>query len=119
MSELDAGRIVPTEGIFNFRDYVGKAADDSGTLRRRLLYRSTQHMDASDDDLDVVASLDLKGLIDFRGASASASACAVHPYRLHPDFGTQVIMAEGQAAMRGMYETMPTEPVIVSLFRNG
>lgn len=139
MTNIEATRIVPTSGIYNFRDYGGYAVAGGGHLRRGILLRSGQHMDATDADLDIVTSLRLSCIIDFRGASERS----MHPCRRHPDFAGDLIIAEGETVdpakvaamtgseqqpmpstfaegrsmMRGVYEDMPLEPVIVTLFR--
>ena len=49
-----------TEGIHNFRDFGGWPGADGKTVRTGLLYRSGQHVEASDEDLAAIAALDMR-----------------------------------------------------------
>ena len=46
-----------TEGIHNFRDYGGYPTRGGGRVVSGLLYRSGQHVEASDEDLAAIAAL--------------------------------------------------------------
>ena len=50
-------RVLPLDGIHNFRDYGGYAARDGARLKQGVLWRSGQHVDASEDDLTKVAAI--------------------------------------------------------------
>ena len=54
------------QGIHNFRDYGGYSAA-GGKVRRGVLYRSGQHVAATDEDLAELAALDIRTVIDLRG----------------------------------------------------
>ena len=47
------------EGVYNFRDYGGYPVAGGGRLKRGLLWRSGQHHDATDADLERIAALKL------------------------------------------------------------
>ena len=91
---MDQDRVIPLEGIHNFRDYGGYPVAGGGRMKRRLLYRSGQHVDASDADLAAIAALDLRHVIDFRGASERQT----YPCRRSDGFCAEVIAFEGETA---------------------
>ena len=49
-------RVLPLWGIHNFRDYGGYAMRGGATLKRGVLWRSGQHVDATSDDLEAVSN---------------------------------------------------------------
>ncbi len=83
-----------TEGIHNFRDYGGYAVAGGGRVKTGLLFRSGHHADASREDLDMVAKVDLKHVIDMRGDSERAR----HTCRRPEGFGGEVICFAGETA---------------------
>ena len=54
---MDQTRILPLEGIRNFRDYGGYAAADGTTVKRRTMWRSGHHHGATRADLEAVDAL--------------------------------------------------------------
>ena len=60
---------IPTDGIHNFRDYGGWTGAGGRTVKTGLLYRSGQHVGASDADLATFAALGIRTVIDLRGTS--------------------------------------------------
>lgn len=130
----DTSPFLTTEGIHNLRDYGGYAGLDGARIRKGLLFRSGQHRDASDDDLDLVQSLDIRTIIDFRGHSERN----LFPCRRHPDFGAEVIAYEGETSssppheggggttsmtaqkafdrMIAVYTRMPVNPAMIEMF---
>lgn len=89
-----------TDGIHNLRDYGGYAGADGATVRKGLLYRSGQHIDASEADLALVQSLDIRTIVDFRGSSERAS----FPCARHPEFAADVIAFDGETASSPPHE---------------
>jgi protein-tyrosine phosphatase len=87
-------RVLPLEGIHNFRDYGSYASSHGGRLKPRVLWRSAQHGEASDDDLAAVDDLALATVVDLRGDSERASS----PCRRGPGFTGQVFHQEGETA---------------------
>ncbi|HLK23335.1 MAG TPA: tyrosine-protein phosphatase [Caulobacteraceae bacterium] len=59
-------RVMPLEGIGNFRDFGGYAASDGRRIRRGRLYRSAHHGQATDADLEAIAALNLAAIVDLR-----------------------------------------------------
>lgn len=59
-------RMMPLQGVHNFRDYGGYALVGGGRLKRGLLWRSGQHAGATDDDLAKIAQLGLASVFDLR-----------------------------------------------------
>jgi protein tyrosine/serine phosphatase len=129
-------RVLPMQGIHNFRDYGGYRAR-GGAIRQGVLWRSGQHGDATADDLDAVHRLGIATVIDLRGDS-EREAC---PCLRHPEFEGHVLFhpgetasahgraaheeaaeqvrtaADAHAAMTRLYETLPFRPVLVGTYR--
>ena len=59
-------RILPLEGVLNFRDYGGYPTAGGHVLRRGRLYRSAHHGRATDADLAAMAELELAVIVDLR-----------------------------------------------------
>ena len=91
---MDHDRILPLEGIRNFRDYGGYAGADGATVKRGVLWRSGHHHEATADDLEKVAALGLAAVIDLRGDSERA----LYPCARHPEFGAAVLYEPGETA---------------------
>lgn len=133
----NAPRIGPffvTEGIHNLRDYGGYAVPDGGRVRDGLLFRSGQHMEASDSDLEVLHRLDIRTIIDLRGVSEREG----FPCRRHRSFAAQVIAHDGETSnsppheggggtitmtqqrarerMLAVYTRMPVNPAMIAMF---
>ena len=79
-------RVLPLEGVHNFRDYGGYPVAGGGRLKRGLLWRSGQHHGATDADLQRIAALNLVAVYDLRTAQERTS----HPCRRPPEFGAEV-----------------------------
>lgn len=126
-------RFLPMSGIHNFRDYGGYAIGGGGRVKRGLLYRSGQHMEASDEDLAHLDQLDIRTVIDLRGKSERSN----FPCRRAPDFGAHVIFYEGETTssppheaagaaemtpqkaferMKAVYTRMPVNPAMIAMF---
>lgn len=91
---MSTDRILHLDGIRNFRDYGGYATADGATVRRRVLWRSGHHHEATPQDLDKVAALGLTAVIDLRGDSERA----LYPCARHPEFGAAVLYEPGETA---------------------
>ena len=127
-------RILPMEGIRNFRDYGGYPGADGARVKRGVLWRSGHHHEATPGDLDRVSELGLAAVIDLRGDSERA----LYPCARHPEFGAAVLYepgetaglsgaaahetagqgvrtgAEARAAMVRLNQGMPWRPVLVA-----
>jgi protein tyrosine/serine phosphatase len=135
IAEADAiGPFLPTDGIHNLRDYGGYAVPGGGRVRTGLLFRSGQHMEASDADLALIHALDIRIIIDLRGASERTG----FPCRRHPQFTAQVIAHDGETSnsppheggcgrvvmtpqkarerMLAVYTRMPVNPAMIAMF---
>ena len=122
------------DGIHNLRDYGGYGAVDGARVRRGLLYRSGQHRDASDADLDLIDRLDIRTIVDLRGVSEREG----FPCRRHPEFSAEVIAHDGETSnsppheggggqvqmtpqraydrMIAVYTRMPVNPAMTAMF---
>jgi protein tyrosine/serine phosphatase len=87
-------RVLPLEGIHNFRDYGGYASSHGGRVKPRVLWRSAQHVEASDADLAALDDLGLAAVIDLRGESERAAS----PCRRSPGFAGRVFTHPGETA---------------------
>lgn len=120
------------EGIHNFRDYGGYRAE-GGTVRRGLLFRSGQHVAATDADLAELAVLDIRTVIDLRGITERE----MNPCRRHEGWSGEVIAHEGETTsspphmdidpdtttakyardrMLAVYTRMPNNPAMHAMF---
>ncbi|MEP2736809.1 MAG: tyrosine-protein phosphatase [Erythrobacter sp.] len=85
---------VPTDGIHNLRDFGGYSVSGGGTVKTGLLFRSGQHVGASDTDLNALDGLDLGTVIDLRGNGERAQ----HPCRRSDTFNAEVIFYDGETS---------------------
>ncbi|MFT5329826.1 MAG: protein-tyrosine phosphatase [Parasphingorhabdus sp.] len=130
-------RILPMEGIHNFRDYGGYLTRGGSRFRTGLLYRSGQHLDATPDDLATVSDLKLTTVIDLRGDSERMNYPCARP----EDFQAEILFAPGEMAdrhgnaphveaaesvrtaeqasqaMARLYKSMPYRPNLIAIFR--
>lgn len=133
MSGPDSSLFLPTEGIHNFRDYGGWLTHDGRQVRRGLLFRSGQHVGATEQDLVLIAGLDIRTVIDLRGTSERER----NPCRRVEGFAGEVIFYEGETSsspphmdvgpevttadfarerMLGVYTRMPQNPAMQAMF---
>lgn len=92
MSVIEPASFLATQGIHNFRDYGGWLTRDGGQVRRGMLFRSGHHVGATDADLALIADLEIRTVIDLRGASERAR----NPCRRIDGFAGEVIFYEGE-----------------------
>lgn len=127
-------RVLPLDGVNNFRDYGGYAVAGGGRIKTGLLWRSAQHGDATDADLAVIEALGIKTIIDLRGPSERAAkpcrrpaSCDAevlfHPEEtaglaLHTEAADGVLTAaEARAAMIRLYEGIAFRPNLLAMVR--
>lgn len=128
------GPFYVTEGIHNLRDYGGYAVAGGGRVKTGVLFRSGQHMEASDADLDLIHALDIRTVIDLRGNSEREG----FPCRRHANFNAQVLAHDGETTnsppheggggvtemtaakarerMLAVYTRMPVNPAMIDIF---
>lgn len=87
-------RVLALRGVHNFRDYGGYAVIGGGRVNRGVLWRSGQHVDASKDDLAAIDALDIRHVVDFRGASERSNAPCPRP----ANFAGEVHFFDGETA---------------------
>lgn len=129
-----ASPFMPTDGIHNLRDYGGYGLPGGARVKTGLLLRSGQHMEASEADLETLAQLDIRTIIDLRGISERTS----FPCRRHPSFDAHVIAYDGETTnsppheggggavdmtpekarqrMIAVYTRMPNNPAMLDMF---
>lgn len=125
---------LPTTGIHNLRDYGGWKVPGEGHVKTGLLWRSGQHWQACEEDLEVIETLGIKTIIDLRGESERTR----FPCRRHPRFAAQVLAYEGETSnsppheggggtlvmdeqmafdrMIAVYTRMPVNPAMLAMF---
>jgi protein tyrosine/serine phosphatase len=125
---------LPTQGIHNLRDYGGWAVTGGGRVKTGLLWRSGQHRDASDADLETFQALDIRTIIDLRGVTEREK----FPCRRHADFNAKIVAHPGETSnsppheggggavvmtaeraferMIAVYTRMPVNPAMISMF---
>ena len=122
-----------TEGIHNFRDFGGWLGADGRQVRTGLLYRSGQHVEASDADLAAIDALDIRTVIDLRGEGERAR----NPCRRVEGGDGDVLFYEGETSsspphmditpetttaefarerMLAVYTRMPVNPAMQTMF---
>ena len=72
-------RTIELEGVVNFRDFGGAAAQDGRRVKRGVLYRSGHHADATDEDLRRLADMDFALIVDLRRPPERANGPARRP----------------------------------------
>lgn len=82
-------RVLPLEGVHNFRDAGGYVLSGGGRMKRAAVWRSGQHHGASDADLARIADLALASVFDLR----SSKERDAHPCRRPQPFAAQVFLA--------------------------
>lgn len=132
MTAPDVQRLVPFEGVGNFRDFGGYRAL-GGHLRLGRLYRSAHMAQASDADLATLAAYGIRAVVDLRRAVERAA----EPCRRWEGFGAEVIendieeaflnpnpgfpmhldVAAHRARSRGFYARAAYEERHIDLFR--
>ncbi|MBD58745.1 MAG: protein tyrosine phosphatase [Citromicrobium sp.] len=83
-----------TEGIHNFRDYGGYPTQGGGRVHTGLLYRSGQHWEASEADLQTFAALGIRTVIDLRGNGERER----HPCRRPDLWDGEVVFYDGETS---------------------
>ena len=122
-----------TEGIHNFRDYGGWETRARGRVKSGLLFRSGQHVGATNADLAAIAELDIRTVIDLRGTSERER----NPCRRVEGFDGEVVFYEGETTsspphmdvepgssasnfarqrMMAVYTRMPHNPAMIDMF---
>ncbi|MBW8753121.1 MAG: tyrosine-protein phosphatase [Sphingomonadales bacterium] len=91
---MSQDRVLPLEGVHNFRDYGGYAIAGGGRLRRGMLWRSGQHHGATESDLARIAALNLAAVFDLR----SSKERSAHPCRRPEGFAAEVYFGEDPPA---------------------
>ncbi|MFI4974394.1 MAG: tyrosine-protein phosphatase [Caulobacterales bacterium] len=86
-------RLLPLEGVENFRDYGDYPTAAGRRMRRGVLYRSASHARATDADLAFMDSLDLAVIVDLRRPGERER----DPSRRPPGFKGQVIQNDTEA----------------------
>lgn len=81
-----------TTGIHNFRDFGGWPSKAGGQVKTGLLFRSGQHVGATDEDLAVMQALDIRTVIDLRGNSERQR----NPCRRPEGFEGDVVFHDGE-----------------------
>ena len=83
---MTADRVLPLEGVNNFRDYGGYAVPGGGRVKRAALWR--------DEDLAAIGALSIATVIDLRGENERQT----NPCRRPAGFAAQVLICEGENA---------------------
>ena len=83
-------RILPFEGVENFRDFGGYAIGGGRRLATGRLYRSAHHARATDADLERLAALNLAVVVDLRRPQERLR----EPCKRPKVFGAQVIESD-------------------------
>jgi protein-tyrosine phosphatase len=82
-------RVLPLDGVHNFRDFGGYAVIGGGRLKRRKLWRSGQHFGATEQDLARIAQLGLTAVYDLRTNDERRS----HPCARPVGFNARILLS--------------------------
>lgn len=96
MDKLPRTRILRTSGIRNFRDFGGYHTRGGGQIVTGHLYRSGDHANASESDLELVDTLNLKAIFDLRGPRERQRA----PCRRPREFAVPVYTIKQETAIQ-------------------
>lgn len=127
-------RVLPLDGVHNFRDYGDYQVAGGRRVKAGLLWRSAQHGEASGADLEAIHRLGIAHVIDLRGPSErEAKPCLRHPdfsanvwtypeetagLALHTEAANGVVSAdEARAAMLRLYEGIAFRPNLIPMLR--
>ncbi|CAA9502111.1 MAG: hypothetical protein AVDCRST_MAG39-1427 [uncultured Sphingomonadaceae bacterium] len=127
-------RVLPFDGVHNFRDYGGYALAGGGRLRAGRLYRSGQYAEASPADIERLKNLRLRAIADLRGPSERRGAAGPDPVALaarvvlveeetaglapHIEAARKVGTAEAAVqAMTAGYAELPFRPTLMTVLR--
>ena len=134
-------RVKALAGVHNFRDYGGYTMADGRRLRRGMLFRSGQHLDATPGDLAVIGALGLATVIDLRGdterrlypcrrtpgfsgavlfmpGETTGAGAAPHAEAAMPTLTTVATAADARRRMTESYAQMPFRPVLAGSFHH-
>lgn len=87
-------RYKPLDGTFNFRDIGGFTGAGGKAVKMGLLYRSDALYKLSDRDLNILNSMGIRTVVDFR----SPQEAAAHPNRLPEGVDTVVLAPHAELA---------------------
>lgn len=107
-------RVIVTQGLDNLRDFGGYATRCGRGLRPGRLYRSAHHQNATDEDLEALAALNLAVIVDLRRTEERVR----HPSRRHPGFAGRVIENDIDDGDRGWEAMLSGRRPTVELFRS-
>ncbi|MCR5873488.1 tyrosine-protein phosphatase [Phenylobacterium sp. J426] len=106
-------RLLPFEGIENFRDF-GDYAAGQRRLKRGLLYRSANHAQATDADLQKMRDLGLSVIVDLRRSNERET----NPSRRWEGFAAEVIANDiGQEHADEWHEFIARSDLTAQSFR--
>jgi protein-tyrosine phosphatase len=110
-------RVLDLHGVHNLRDCGGYAVAGGGRLKRGVLWRSGQHVGATDADLEVIAGLGLTSVFDLR----SAHERTVNPCRRPAGFVAKAVVrrdaAGARESMRANYHRIAFRAGLVTMVR--
>jgi protein tyrosine/serine phosphatase len=106
-------RVITTEGVDNLRDFGGYETGCGRGLKARRLYRSAHHQNATDEDLALLAALNLAVIVDLRRAEERAR----FPSRRHDGFSGQVIQNDLGDADKGWEAMLRGQTPTAAFFR--
>jgi protein-tyrosine phosphatase len=87
-------RVLDLEGVHNFRDYGGYPVAGGGRVKCGALWRSGQHVGATQADLAKIGALSLATVIDLRGNTERANSPCPRP----AGFAAEVHFHDGETA---------------------
>lgn len=106
-------RTVILEGVDNFRDFGGYATRHGRPMKRGRLYRSASHARATNSDLEAIAALGIKVVVDLRRKPERER----DPSRRHAAFDG-VVIANDAEQPNSWHEHIRTSDLTPASFRS-
>ena len=90
-------RILPITGGYNFRDLGGIVTGDQKTIKPNLLIRTDEMSNLTETDLDLLASLNVKTIVDFRTEEERKTSKDKKPSTCEYEFHLDIMAANMNA----------------------
>lgn len=93
----DINRILPIKGSFNLRDLGGLVTKDGKQISKNLLIRSDELNNLVPSDLDLLAQINVKTIVDFRTDQERAQSIDKVPTTCQNEFHLNILSANMDA----------------------
>lgn len=102
MELIHANRILPIDGGYNFRDLGGIVTKDNATIKSNYLIRTDELSRLNEKDLNLLADLKVKSIVDFRTSNERKSSVDKVPLTCENEFHLDIMAANMNSFMDKM-----------------